>query len=255
MVSGPSGVGKSSVIRGALKRLERLQLSVSFTTRPPRTGEEDGKDYFFVDPLTFNRMLANNEFLEWAKVYNNYYGTSKSHIQSLLSQGHHALLDVDTHGAVNIKAISSGGVFIFIAPPSLKELEHRLIQRGSESADSLHTRLSRAEHEMSLMHEYNHVLVNTDLTHAIDAFEQIVQEEYTRNIPFHCDDFDSPDLEEPLLDDLSLRVIHNLQPAITGDLKRELTQVFSFQLETSLGNILRDSLETAARKPKQPPHN
>ena len=148
VVSGPSGVGKSTFISAVLREIPALRLSVSPTTRQGRPGEVEGKHYLFVDRKTFEEKIAAGEFLEWAEVYAEYYGTTGEQIKTILEDGHRALLDVDTQGAMNIKENCTGAVLVFIEPPSLEELEKRLRGRGTENEESLARRISKAKHEI-----------------------------------------------------------------------------------------------------------
>ncbi|MCH7476642.1 MAG: guanylate kinase [SAR324 cluster bacterium] len=182
--SGPSGVGKTTIIAAVLRKIPDLRLSVSLTTRQSRPGEVDGKHYHFVDRKTFDEKIAAGEFLEWAKVYAEHYGTTTAQIKTILEEGHHALLDVDTQGAMNIKKSCSGPVLVFIEPPSLEELEKRLRGRGTESEESLARRISKAKHEMGFAREYDHVVVNDEVEAASENVVQIIQQEETRAIPF-----------------------------------------------------------------------
>jgi guanylate kinase len=186
VVSGPSGVGKSTIIRGALETDPELRLSVSSTTRAPREGEQEGRDYHFIDRAEFERMIEAGEFLEWARVYDHYYGTSRANVERILAGGHHAVLDIDTQGAMNIKGMSRGAVFIFITPPSLEALEKRLRKRGSETDSSFARRMARAEHEMSFRDRYDYLVANDDKDRAIQEFRRILSQEKQRPVPFVC---------------------------------------------------------------------
>ena len=184
IVSGPSGVGKSSIIHGVLDRREDVRLSVSTTTRETREEEEEGRDYYFVDKAEFERTIARDWFLEWARSYGNYYGTGRTQIEDILSQGCHALLDIDTQGALNIQKRFSGAVYIFIAPPSLSVLEERLRGRGSETPESLKRRLKRAGAEIELSHSYDHVIVNTTIEAGGSGFLASLEKEAARKVDF-----------------------------------------------------------------------
>lgn len=184
VISGPSGVGKSSIIRQAFARVSALRLSVSSTTRPPRSDEKDGRDYHFITHPEFEFKISGKLFLEWAKVYGNYYGTERAHVEELLGTGHHVLMDVDTQGAMNIKKNCSGAVLIFIKPPSIKELRLRLEGRGSESKESLNKRMAKAQHEISFAEEYDYGIINESMEIAIDEMVKIVESEGKNNIPF-----------------------------------------------------------------------
>lgn len=184
VISGPSGVGKTTLIRHILDANPDIQLSVSATTRAPRPGEVDGRDYIFLDRRRFEAMIEAGAFLEWARVYGNYYGTSREHVEAILQAGRHALLDIDTQGALSIKRLTAGAAFIFITPPSLDNLRQRLRDRGSESAESLARRLAKAEHEMSHREAYDHVVVNDDVERAARELQAIIDRERQRPVAF-----------------------------------------------------------------------
>ena len=184
VVSGPSGVGKSTIMHRAIEEDGELRLSVSSTTRPPRPGEEHARDYFFVDREQFEQTIADNAFLEWAQVYDNYYGTALQHVQDILDAGHHALLDIDTQGTLSIKRACTGVVYVFVMPPSVEILAERLRHRGSESNRSFSSRMARAEHEMSFQSEYDYTVVNKDLDSAAAEFRRILEVEKAKPIPF-----------------------------------------------------------------------
>ncbi len=184
IVSGPSGVGKSSVIRAALEQRPTLRLSVSTTTRPARAGEVDGRDYHFVDTATFEQAIADGGFLEWARSYDNYYGTGVREIERILQAGCDALLDVDTQGALQIQAAFTGAVYVFIKPPSLADLEQRLRGRGTETEAVLQKRLARAEQEIGHADKYDHVIVNQVVEDAIGDFIAIIDREKERPLEF-----------------------------------------------------------------------
>ena len=184
VVSGPSGVGKSTIIKEVLSQLPYIKLSVSSTTRKPRPGEVDGKDYFFIDKREFERKIAKHAFLEWARVYDNYYGTSKEHVMQTLGTQHHVLLDVDTQGATAIRRSCSGAVMIFIKPPALQDLRRRLAGRGTESPESLEKRLSWSAHEIDQAKYYDHIVINHTVPEAVAQFVGIIQQAEHQQIPF-----------------------------------------------------------------------
>jgi guanylate kinase len=186
VVSGPSGVGKSTIIRRVLEADPALKLSVSHTTRHPRQGEEDGRDYHFTSRETFEREIEADEFLEWAKVYDNYYGTSRKQVEEILAGGKHAVLDIDTQGAMAIKKISRGAVYIFITPPSIGILERRLRDRRSEDEDSFARRMAKAEHEISFSDQYDYVVPNDDVETTVKAFQDIIAQEKRKDVAFVC---------------------------------------------------------------------
>ena len=184
VVSGPSGAGKSTIINGAMGRVPELRLSVSYTTRAPRPGETEGKDYYFTDAQGFDRRVMEGEFLEWAHVFDNQYGTTFAEIGRILKEGCHALLDVDVQGAKSIQASAEGVCYIFIMPPSMDALATRLRNRGTETEESLAKRLANAEFEASHAHLYDHVIVNDDAERAIADLVKIVRTEGLTATPF-----------------------------------------------------------------------
>jgi guanylate kinase len=184
IVSGPSGVGKTSILNAVRYRTPGMRMSVSFTTRKPRPNEIHGRDYFFVTRDQFEERIREGDFLEWARVYDNYYGTSLRVIQDILASRVHALLDVDTQGAKSIRERCHGAVFVFIEPPSLRVLEARLRSRGTESKESLAKRLSQADHEMSQRRLYDHVIVNDSVGKATQRFLEIIAAEQERDMAF-----------------------------------------------------------------------
>ncbi len=184
VVSGPSGVGKTSILKAVRHGTPAMRLSVSFTTRAPRPAEVHGRDYFFVSRGEFQRRIAEGDFLEWAQVYDQFYGTSLQVIRELLAAHVHALLDVDTQGARSIRERCDGAVLIFIEPPSLPVLEARLRGRGTDSEESIAKRLSWAKHELSYRHLYDYKIVNDSIDRAVDRFLEIIAIEQERNVPF-----------------------------------------------------------------------
>lgn len=174
IISAPSGAGKSSLIQALLKRHADMQVSVSHTTRAPRPGEQDGVHYHFISVEQFKELITQNEFLEWAEVFGNYYGTSRSTIQQSLQQGIDVFLDIDWQGARQIRAQESSVTGIFILPPSLSELEQRLNQRGQDSAEIIEKRMAQAHSEMSHADEYEYLIINDDFELALTEFERIV---------------------------------------------------------------------------------
>lgn len=257
VVSGPSGTGKSSIINAALARMERLRLSVSLTTRPPRAGEVDGRDYHFVTREAFERLIAQDAFLEWAEVYGNLYGTSRQHVEAILAEGCHALLDLDTQGALSMQRAYAGAVYVFIRPPSLGELEARLRARKSETPESLQRRLAQAEHELSFIPRYDYVVENDLLEPSIERFMTIVQAEAARPVRFEKRDADAGDapwqraahratryaLEHMDRDALVQSLTHEVQ----GRLREELSGLIQERLERVLQEQLPEIVEETYR--------
>jgi guanylate kinase len=176
VVSAPSGTGKTTICDRLIKNLSNLKMSISHTTRKPRIGERDGVDYFFVDKEVFEAMIKNDDFVEWAEVYGNFYGTSKKVINELLQSGNDILLDIDIQGAKNIKKVYPDSVLIFILPPSLEELEKRLKQR-KEEIDTIKMRLNKVKEEISQYKNYDYLVINDDVDKAVKEILCIITAE------------------------------------------------------------------------------
>jgi guanylate kinase len=174
VVSGPSAVGKGSLCRLLLERDPALSLSVSATTRKPRDGEANGREYFFYNNDDFERMIRQDSFLEWAKVYDHYYGTPKAYVDEILNSGKDCILEIDVQGALQVKERRPGAVLIFIKPPSEEALTERIRKRGTENPDEIQKRVSQADSEMSHQNEYQHVVVNDDLLRAAEEIQTIM---------------------------------------------------------------------------------
>jgi len=160
MVTAPSGAGKSSLIRAVLPADSRLKLSVSYTTRTPRPGEQNGREYHFVDETVFLEMLARGDFLEHALVHGNRYGTSRSWIDQARAQGRDIVLEIDWQGAQQVRRLYPDAISVFILPPSLAELEHRLRARAQDSEDVIRRRMANARDEIAHVHEFDFVIIN-----------------------------------------------------------------------------------------------
>ena len=177
IVSAPSGAGKSSLINALLTRFnldDKLRLSVSHTTRDPRPGEEDHVSYNFVTTQEFEALIARNAFYEYAKVFDNYYGTSREIVESWLNEGKDVFLDIDWQGARQIRKITPEAKGIFIVPPSLEELNRRLVTRATDSKEVIEKRMSKAVNEISHYNEYDYVLVNDDFEETLLNLRSIV---------------------------------------------------------------------------------
>ncbi|MDD4568951.1 MAG: guanylate kinase [Tepidanaerobacteraceae bacterium] len=177
VVSGPSGAGKGTLCNILLNRVENLFLSISATTRSPRAQEIHGESYFFLDKNDFENKIKNGDFLEWAKVYNNYYGTPKEFVNNMLNEGKDVILEIDTQGAAQVKRNCPAGVFIFISPPDIQELKKRIVKRGSETQDSIDLRVKRARDELKASLDYDYVVFNDDLDKAALKIQSIVLSE------------------------------------------------------------------------------
>ncbi|WP_131112185.1 guanylate kinase [Sulfuricystis thermophila] len=167
VVSAPSGAGKTTLVRMLMERDPAIRHSVSYTTRPPRPGERDGHDYHFVDIQTFLAMRERGDFLEWAEVHGNFYGTSKSWLLGELAAGRDTLLEIDWQGAQQVRALIPEAVGIFILPPSIAELERRLRNRGQDSIEVIQRRVAAALGEMRHVDEFDFVIINNDLQEAL----------------------------------------------------------------------------------------
>lgn len=181
VVSGPSGAGKSTIVKNLLELAPDLVLSISATSRKPRSGEVDGKDYFFLSEKDFQKKIEENYFLEWAEVHGNFYGTPKSFVEDNLNQGKSVVLEIDVQGAIQVKEKFPEAVLIFIEPPNFHELERRLRERKSEDEESVRLRLENARYEMALAKYYNYRVVNDDLSKAVKEVLKIVREEQNGN--------------------------------------------------------------------------
>lgn len=174
VISGPSGVGKTSIIDGVMKKVKNVVFSVSCTTRPKRPNEVDGRDYFFVDEETFKRMVEQDEFLEWAVVHGYYYGTPRKFVEEQLKNNVNVILDIDVQGAMTVMKKVEGAVFIFIAPPSFEELKCRLLKRGTERQEDMMKRLEDAKKELEQIPKFQYLIVNVDLQESIDQLTSII---------------------------------------------------------------------------------
>lgn len=174
VVSAPSGAGKSTLAQRLVQTVPDLIFSISFTTRSPRPGEVDGRDYFFIDDARFDAMVRENGFVEWVQVYGHRYGTGRDWLQGVLATGLDVLLDIETTGALNLRRAIPDARMIFILPPSAEALEQRLRSRGKDSDEQIRTRMKHARHEMELYHAYDYLILNDDLELAYRQFESIV---------------------------------------------------------------------------------
>lgn len=182
VISAPSGAGKTTIMKQVMESLPGISFSVSHTTRSPREGEQNEKDYHFISVETFRKMQNQNAFLEWAEVHNNFYGTSKSEIDYLLNDGTDIILDIDIQGARQVKAAESvSAVFIFILPPSLAELEKRLRGRGTDSDETINVRLTNSKKEMEEVDLYDHVIINDSVEEAAEMLRSVILAERSKN--------------------------------------------------------------------------
>lgn len=177
IVSAPSGAGKTTLITHLLNRFKILSYSISHTTRKPRGTEQHGKDYFFISAKAFKKKIDNDDLLEWAKVHDNYYGTSKRFVEQTLERGKSLLLDIDVQGAIQIMESGLDPISIFIMPPSLDELEKRLTARGTDAHEVIAKRLKNAKLEMARKDRYTYTIVNDNLNEAIVGLCRIIENE------------------------------------------------------------------------------
>jgi guanylate kinase len=175
VVAAPSGAGKTTLVRMLLEQESSVHLSISFTTRGPRPGEQNGREYHFVDTVEFQSMIARQEFLEWAEVHGNFYGTSKKWIADQLAAGHDVLLEIDWQGAQQVRKLFPQAIGIFILPPSMEELTRRLTGRGTDSADVIARRLAAAQAEMRHVGEFDYVIINDQLAQALEDLRAVVR--------------------------------------------------------------------------------
>ena len=180
VISAPSGAGKTTLLGKVMERVAGLSFSVSHTTRGPRSGERDGKDYHFVSLGAFQKMIERGEFIEWAEVLGNCYGTAHRNLQDLRSEEIDVLLDIDTQGARKIKEKTESAVFIFLLPPSPEILRERLLSRGLDSPETIERRLANAWREMREAVWYNYVIVNEKVEEAAEQLKAIILAERNR---------------------------------------------------------------------------
>lgn len=177
MITGPSGVGKGTLIELLLERIPELELSVSATTRAPRAGELDGRDYHFLEPEEFRRRIEAGDFLEHASYSGNHYGTLREEVERRLAEGHSVVLEIEVQGARQIRDAMPEAVLIFIAPPDEAVLRERLEGRGTDSPEAIERRLGTAEIELGARSEFPHVIVNDDLQKSGSELERLVRDE------------------------------------------------------------------------------
>ena len=175
IVAAPSGAGKTTLVRLLLGSDSGMGVSISMTTRAPRTGEKDGREYHFVDVQDFLGRVSRGEFLEWAKVHGNYYGTSKPWIESEMTAGRDVVLEIDWQGAQQVRRAFPAAISVFILPPSLEALNDRLSGRGTDSAETIARRIASAREEMRHVDEFDYVIINDDLQQAHDNLLSVIR--------------------------------------------------------------------------------
>ena len=180
VISGPSGSGKDTLISYLMEELEGLCYSVSATTRPPRNGEVDGKDYFFVSREEFEERIKRGTFLEWAQIYGDYYGTPQEYVAKKREMGYDVILKIDVQGARQIRSAASEAIFVFIAPPSMEELRRRIQARGTETAEAVEKRFQTAVREVQEAVSYDYIVVNDRIPEAVSQLKAVIQAEKSR---------------------------------------------------------------------------
>jgi guanylate kinase len=180
--SAPSGSGKTTIVKDVLKNYPDFVFSISVTTRAKRPAEIDAIDYFFVNEREFQSKIDSGDFIEWEKVYDYYYGTLKSQIDANIEKGLNTIFEVDVNGAFKIKDYYDKSVLIFIAPPGIKELKERLINRNTETHEDLKMRIERAEMELSVKDKFDYIVSNIDLEEAKKKVKQIIDKEITKEV-------------------------------------------------------------------------
>lgn len=179
VISGPSGAGKGTVCKALLEKND-FWISISATTRSPRNGEIDGVNYYFITKEKFLERIESEDFLEYAEVYGNYYGTPKSEVLKVLESGRNVILEIDIQGALKVKRAYPDGLFIFILPPSMEELKNRITNRGSETPESLITRFTSAHEEITFVSKYDYAVVNDTVDNACEKIQSIITAERCR---------------------------------------------------------------------------
>lgn len=187
VISGFSGAGKGTVTRKILEQYDNYALSISATTRNPREGEENGREYFFKTAEEFEKMIAKDELIEYAKYVNNYYGTPKMYVQEQLQKGKDVILEIEIQGALKVKEKYPDTLLLFITPPSAQELKNRLIRRGTEEMDVIEKRMKTAAWEAQFMDQYDYIVINDELQTCVEELHAIIQSEHkksARNLVF-----------------------------------------------------------------------
>lgn len=194
VVSGFSGAGKGTVMKALMAKYDNYALSISATTRKPREGEVDGREYFFKETEEFEKMIAQEELIEYASYVNNYYGTPKAYVEEQLQNGKDVILEIEIQGALKVKERFPETLLLFITPPTAKILKERLVGRGTETMDVIESRMARAAEEAEGMGHYDYLIVNDQLDVCVDEMHRIIQSEHNRS--FRNIDFMSQIKEE-----------------------------------------------------------
>lgn len=180
IVSGFSGAGKGTVMKRLMSDYDNYALSISATTRKPRNGEEDGREYFFKTVEEFENMIEQDKLIEYANYVGNYYGTPKEYVESMLSDGKDVILEIEMQGAMKVKEKMPDTLLVFVTPPSAEILKNRLVGRGTEDMDTINARLSRAYEEADYMEKYDYLLINDDLDQCVKELHGIIQSEHSK---------------------------------------------------------------------------
>ena len=186
VVSGFSGAGKGTLMKELLKRYDNYALSISATTRAPREGETDGKEYFFVTKEQFEKMRDERKLVEYAQYVNNYYGTPKEYVEQKMAEGKDVILEIEIQGALKVKKRFPDALLLFVTPPSAEELRRRLVGRGTETLEVINARLARAAEEASGMEAYDYLLINDDLDRCVEEMHQLIQLQHNKT-SYHLD--------------------------------------------------------------------
>ena len=186
VVSGFSGAGKGTLMKELLKRYDNYALSISATTRAPREGETDGKEYFFVTKEQFEKMRDERKLVEYAQYVINYYGTPKEYVEQKMAEGKDVILEIEIQGALKVKKRFPDALLLFVTPPSAEELRRRLVGRGTETLEVINARLARAAEEASGMEAYDYLLINDDLDRCVEEMHQLIQLQH-RKTSYHLD--------------------------------------------------------------------
>ena len=186
VVSGFSGAGKGTLMKELLKRYDNYALSISATTRAPREGETDGKEYFFVTKEQFEKKRDERKLIEYAQYVNNYYGTPKEYVEQKMAEGKDVILEIEIQGALKVKKRFPDALLLFVTPPSAEELRRRLVGRGTETLEVINARLARAAEEASGMEAYDYLLINDDLDRCVEEMHQLIQLQH-RKTSYHLD--------------------------------------------------------------------
>ena len=181
VVSGFSGAGKGTIMKELLKQYDNYALSISATTRKPRPGEEEGREYFFKTEEEFEKMIAKDELIEYARYVDNYYGTPRAYVEEQLEAGKDVILEIEIQGALKVKEKFPETLLLFVTPPTAKELKHRLVGRGTETMDVIEFRMNRAKEEAEGMDKYDYLIVNDVLAECVEEVHRIIQGEHRRS--------------------------------------------------------------------------